>query len=112
MCSGMHYAAHPGIQWGASGAGSVERTWQLPCGPTPLWYYCSELHLTAKRLIRPGGMTHTQTNTGITGANAQLAYSDLTRRLRLADLEPQPGPGLGLTGSESSWADSESGLVC
>jgi len=49
VCSGMHYArptagveptplsGPPGVRQGASGAGSVARAWQWPCGPTPLW---------------------------------------------------------------------------
>ena len=49
MCSEMHYArptagveptplsGPPGVRQGASGAGSVARAWQWPCGPTPLW---------------------------------------------------------------------------
>ena len=27
----------PGVRQGASGAGSLARTWRLPCGPAPLW---------------------------------------------------------------------------
>ena len=110
VCSGTHYAlltagveptprcCQPG---GYSKAPPALALQPAPGnGPVALPPCGSGMHLTAKRLKHSGGERHCTHQQRI----------QLCRWLtRIRDSEPQVSPRLGLTDSESGWADSEPG---